>query len=91
MRIALIGIVLLISTSAQAQYRNYEVQPDGTGGYYGTYGNRNFEVTPEPGVGGNINGRRPGVIRQRAVRTSKGRNSAGRNCVLDRYNNAICR
>lgn len=90
MRIALIAIVLLISTSAQAQYKNYEVQPDGTGGYSGTYGNRNFEVTPEPRVGGNINGRRPGIIRQRAVRTSKGHNSAGRFCVVDRYGNTIC-
>jgi hypothetical protein len=90
MRIAIIGLILLSSTAAEAQYRNYEVQPDGTGGYYGTYGNRNFEVRPDAGAAGNIYGRRPGVIQQRGIRAPR-RNGAYRgNCVVDANGNAIC-
>lgn len=92
MRMALLGIALLMSTSANAQYRNYEVQPDGTGGYYGTYGNQNFEVRPDPGSAGNVNGRRPGIIRQRVIRAPRPRNTRNnRTCVVDTNSgNAIC-
>ena len=91
MRMALLGIALLISTSAHAQYRNYEVQPDGTGGYYGTYGNQNFEVRPDPGSAGSISGRRPGIIRQRVIRAPRPRDTRSKNCVVDNNSgNAIC-
>ena len=89
MKTILAVIATLMATPTQAQqYRNYEVRPDGAGGYYGTDGNRNFQVSPPNG--GRIvrtpNGsqkqydRRPGDVR-----------SNRNNCVVDGNGNAFCR
>ena len=91
MRYAIMALILLTSSSAYAQYRNYEVQPNGTGGYSGQYGNQNFEVTPEPGSTGVIYGRRPGAFQRRIIRAPRRPNAATQNCVVDSNGNAICR
>ena len=44
--IAAFAVTLAALPAEAQQFRNTEIQPDGTGGYYGTYGNENFEVTP---------------------------------------------
>jgi hypothetical protein len=73
------------------QYRNFEVQPDGTGGYYGTYGNQNFEVRPGAGQSGHLGGRRPNVIEERRSRRPGSVGATQRNCVVDGNGMAICR
>ncbi|MBO9135157.1 hypothetical protein J5289_21370 [Rhizobium sp. B230/85] len=89
MKIAILVISLSLRASAALgqQYRNYEVQPDGMGGYTGTDGNRNFEVTPQNG--GRIV-RHPNTQRERSVRRPGDMRSQP-NCVVDGYGNAICR
>lgn len=90
-RSVVIAFVLLSTTSADAQYRNYEAQPNGYGGYTGTYGNRNFDTGTGSGDGAQVGGRRPGVIKERG---SVRRGSVGatqRNCVVDANGNAFCR
>lgn len=39
---------LLVTYGAEAQqHNNLEIQPDGRGGYTGTYGGRNFQTEPD--------------------------------------------
>ena len=93
-RILFLAVPAVVSMALQVsaqQYRNYEVQPDGRGGYYGTYGNRNFEIDPRRGGSGHIGGRRPGVIQERPSRTPGNVGATQRSCVVDGNGNAICR
>ena len=92
MKTVLLAFLLLATGAAAQQYQNYEVQPDGMGGYTGTYGNRNFEVTPTPdGWSGQVGGRRPGVIQERPSWRPGSIGATQRNCVVDGNGNAICR
>jgi hypothetical protein len=95
MKTTIVAMVFTLAACLPAgaqQFRNTEVQPDGTGGYYGTYGNQNFEVRPEGGgVSGHIGGRRPGVIEERPSRRPGSVGATHRNCVVDGNGNAICR
>jgi hypothetical protein len=88
-------IILIASLAASPamaqQYRNLEVQPDGTGGYYGTYGNKNFEMNSQNGMSGQIGGRRPGVVEERPSRRPGSVGATQRNCVVDGNGNAFCR
>lgn len=89
MKAVIVILLTLAATAAQAQqYRNYEVQPDGTGGYYGTYGNRNFEVNPQNG--GRVV-RRPGAIHERSYRRPGDVRANPNNCVVDGSGTAVCR
>jgi hypothetical protein len=92
MRIVLAAFIGLAACSASAQqYRNFEVQADGTGGYYGTYGNQNFEVRPQSGLSGHVGGRRPNVIDERRSQRPGSVGATQRSCVVDGNGNAICR
>lgn len=87
-----ISIALLTEQVAHAQqYRNFEIQPDGTGGYHGTYGNQNFEVRPGVGQSGHIGGRRSNVIEERRSRRSGSVGATQRSCVVDGNGIASCR
>ena len=49
MKSAMLALILTIyplAANAQ-QYRNLEIQPDGSGGYTGTYGGQNFQIAPD--------------------------------------------
>lgn len=90
--IAAFAVTLAALPAKAQQFRNTEIQPDGTGGYHGTYGNENFEVRPQgDGVSGHIGGRRPGVIEERPSRRPGSVGTTQRNCVVDGNGNAICR
>ncbi len=89
----LLPLLLLLSASPSLaqQYRNYEVQPNGYGGYTGTYGNRNFDIGTRDDNQGHIGGRRPNVLTERP---STRRGSVGAtqgNCLVDGNGNAFCR
>lgn len=88
------GIVwscLLFGSAAaqQQQYPNYEEQKSLDGGVTGTYGNRNFDLPPQPGQ---IS---PRLVRPlpRDPNGAKSGNSGAthRSCVVDSYGNAVCR
>ncbi|MFB9950286.1 hypothetical protein ACFFP0_15615 [Rhizobium puerariae] len=92
MKPILLALAFLAASEADAQqYRNYEVQPNGTRGYYGTYGNRNFEIDPRNGGSGQTGGRRPGVIRERPARTPGNVGATQRRCHVGGNGTAICR
>lgn len=76
---------------ASAQYRNYESQPNATGGYTGTIGNQNFDVDIGNGeVSGQVGGQRPGTITQRKSATPGNIGATQRRCYVDGYGNAYC-
>ncbi|MCK8779048.1 hypothetical protein M0654_03520 [Rhizobium sp. NTR19] len=88
----LVAILLAASPASAQQHRNYEVAPNGSGGYTGTYGNENFDIdTQYGGVSGQIGGRRPGVIQERPSRKAGSIGATQRNCVVDGNGNALCR
>jgi hypothetical protein len=92
MRTAIVLIAMLFAIDAYGQqYQNLEIQPNGTGGYSGTYGRRNFEVYPQNGASTGQIGRRPGAMREQP---SNRRGSVGGtrgNCVVDSNGRAFCR
>jgi len=85
-------VFLMVSSAAYAQqYRNFEIQPNGTGGYMGTYGNRNFDIDNQNGVAGHTGGRRPGVIQKRPTRDNGVVSPKQRNCAFNDRRNGFCR
>ncbi len=82
------GALLLAASTADAQYRNLEVERGITGGYSGTFGNQNFEIGP--GDSSQFGGRRPGVIEGRAPRTKGNVGATQRRCFVDGNGNAAC-
>lgn len=92
MKIVLCVLAVFSASPALAQqYRNLEIQPNGTGGYMGTYGNRNFDIDTQNGVQGHVGGRRPGVITERPSQRRGSVGATQNNCVVDGNGNAICR
>lgn len=76
---------------ASAQYKNFESEPNATGGYTGTYGNQNFDVDVDNGeVSGHIGGQRPGVVTQRKSARPGHIGATQRRCYVDGYGNAYC-
>ncbi len=88
MKIAILAMILSVaaSTAFAQQYRNFEIQPDGMGGYAGKDGNRNFEVTPQNG--GRII-RHPNSPRERSARRP-GDIRSQPDCVVDGTGYVYC-
>jgi len=91
MKAVIIAIMLFSASSVSAQYRNYEVQPNGTGGYRGTYGNQNFDTGIQNDDAGHIGGRRPGVVTERRSMRRGSIGATQKNCVVDGNGFAFCR
>jgi hypothetical protein len=89
--IAIIVLLAALPAAADQPYRNLEVQPNGTGGYTGTYGNENFDVDTKGGVSGHVGGRRPQVVQERKSRSKGNVGATQRNCVVDSNGVAFCR
>ncbi|WHA43961.1 hypothetical protein [Agrobacterium larrymoorei] len=96
MKEAVLAIVLIVFPSVvdAQQYRNLEVQPDGTGGYSGTYGGQNFqtyqndgtEVPPPRG-----SSRRPSAASPKVVIPNSGvTGDTLKRCYMTGNGNAIC-
>lgn len=83
--------ILLAASPVAAQYRNYEAQPNGYGGYTGTYGNQNFDTGIGYGDSTQVGGRRPGVVTERRSLRRGNVGATQRNCVVDANRNAYCR
>jgi hypothetical protein len=76
---------------AQAQYRNYEVTPNQSGGAHGTYGNENFEIDRSTGdVSGHIGGRRPGTLSERPSQTPGNIGATQSRCYVDGEGRSAC-
>ena len=84
-------LVAAMAGHASAQYRNFESEPNATGGYTGTFGNQNFDVDLGKGeVSGHLGGQRPGVVMQRRSGTPGNIGATQRRCYVDGYGNAYC-
>lgn len=94
MRNLLSAAILLFAAMAadtSAQYRNFESEPNTTGGYTGTLGKQNFDVDISNGeVSGHIGGQRPGVVTQRKSARPGHIGATQRRCYVDGNGNAYC-
>lgn len=95
MREILIVVVLvgLASNAAAQQYQNLEAEPNGMGGYSGSYGRENFETTPNLNRWGErsserrIQGVHPEIILPNRGMTG----NTQRRCYATGNGNTICR
>lgn len=89
-------IILTLLTIAPCAYaqqvRNLEVQPDGTGGYIGTYGNQNFQVPPNngPSVKPNVSRRHVGPPPVVIVPNGSVNGDTHKRCYVDGNGQASC-
>lgn len=86
------AVLLLFSEPSNAQYRNLEVGPNGTGGLMGTYGAQNFDIDTQSGeVQGHIGGTRPNLRQERPSRTRGNVGATQRRCYVDGNGVSFCR
>lgn len=89
-QVAVVSAAIFLSASAalSQQYRNLEVTPDGRGGASGTYGNQNFDVSPDYSRPNNRRSMAP-VIAVPPNNATGGKTR--KSCYVDGNGTAICR
>lgn len=82
---------LPISAQGQ-QVRNLDVEPDGTSGYMGTYGNQNFQVPPNNGASITRDGSRRRVTPPPVIVVPNGSvdGNTHKRCYVDGNGQASC-